>query len=100
VKHFIHDWRQIIVYITGGVGALLLARLVLRLFAARLDNPFVQALYGVTAPLVAPLAVLDAGQPRFGAVLEYSTLVCILLLLGIGGAVAVAVRRWNRANAR
>ena len=76
--------RPIVAYVVGGLDALLLARLVLRLFAARPANPFVQALLAVTAPLVAPLAFLDANQPRFGAVLEFSTLVCILLLFIVG----------------
>jgi uncharacterized protein YggT (Ycf19 family) len=71
---------RLIAYLAGALDALLLARLVLRLFAARPDNPVVQVLLGVTAPLVLPLAFLDARQPRFGAVLEFSTLVCILLL--------------------
>lgn len=55
--------------------AVLLARLVLRLFAARPDNPSVAAIYGLTNPLVAALAALDVGQPSFGATLELSTLV-------------------------
>lgn len=71
---------RIIVYLIGALDALLFARLVLRLFAARPDNPVVQVLLGVTAPLVLPLAFLDTRQPRFGAVLEFSTLAGILLL--------------------
>lgn len=67
----------------GAVGALLLARLLLRMLAARPDNPVVAALLSVTAPLVAPFAVLDASQPRFGAVLEFST------LAALGGALAL-----------
>jgi uncharacterized protein YggT (Ycf19 family) len=75
---------RITAYLVGALDALLLARLVLRLFAARPDNPVVQALLGITAPLVLPLAFLDAHQPRFGAVLEFSTLVVLLLpLLGL-----------------
>lgn len=53
----------------------MLARLVLRLFAARPDNPSVAAIYWLTNPLAAALAALDVGQPTFGAVLELSTLV-------------------------
>jgi len=75
--------RHIIAYILGGLTALLLARLVLRLFAARPDNPIFTALYAITTPPRA-LAALDAGQPRFGAVLEYSTLALIALLLVAG----------------
>ena len=75
--------RHIIAYILGGLIAVLLARLVLRLFAARPDNPIVAALLGATTP-PRSLAALDAGQPRFGAVLEFSTLALIILLLIAG----------------
>lgn len=82
-----------IAYSLGALAALLCARLVLRLFAARPDNPFIGALMGVTGPLRAPMAFLDAGQPRFGAVLEFSTLASILLLLLLGFALRLALRR-------
>jgi hypothetical protein len=76
--------RHTIAYLVGGLEALLLARLLLRLLAARPDNPVIGALFGATGPLTAPLAALDAGQPRFGATLEFSTLALILLLPVIG----------------
>lgn len=67
-------------YLAGALEALLLARLVLRLFAARPDHPVVAAILALTAPLIAPFGMLDINQPRFGAVLEFSTLVlCVLL---------------------
>jgi len=75
--------RHIIAYILGGITALLLARFVLRLVAARPDNPIFAALFAITTPPRA-LAALDAGQPRFGAVLEFSTLALIVILLVAG----------------
>ena len=75
--------RHIIAYVLGGFTAMLLARLVLRLFAARPDNPIFAALFAITMPPHV-LAALDAGQPRFGAVLEFSTLTLIVLLLVAG----------------
>ena len=75
--------RHIIAYILGGITALLLARLVLRLVAARPDNPIFAALFAITTP-PRILATLDAGQPRFGAVLEFSTLALIVILLVAG----------------
>jgi YggT family protein len=75
--------RHIIAYVLGGLTALLLARLLLRLFAARPDNPIIAALFTISMPPRA-LAALDAGQPRFGAVLEFSTLALIVLLLVAG----------------
>lgn len=90
---------RLIASIAGAAGAILLARLLLRLLAARPDNPAVAMLYAVTAPFVAPLAWLDAGQPKFGAVLELSTLALILVVVG-AGLVAWAVGRgpWGRTT--
>ena len=78
--------RQIIAPLIGGIEALLLARLVLRLLAARPDNPVLGAFFAATRP-PAILAFLDGGQPQFGATLEISTLALILLLLLVGLAI-------------
>lgn len=67
----------------GAVIGLLTVRLIVQLFAGRPDNLLIQLLLQITAPLTEPLAVLDAGQPRFGAILEISTLVLIGLLLAV-----------------
>jgi len=75
--------RHIIAPVLGGLIGLLMTRLVLRLFAARPDNPIVAALFTITPPPRA-LAALDAGQPRFGAILEFSTVALIVLLLVAG----------------
>jgi hypothetical protein len=75
--------RRIVGCILGGLVALLLARLVLKLVAARPDNPVFAALFAITTP-PRLLSALDAGQPRFGAVLEFSTLALIVLLLAAG----------------
>ena len=69
-----------LVWLAGAAEALLLARLLARLLAARPDNPAFATLYLVTWPLVAPLAALDRAQRQFGAVLEISTLTVALLL--------------------
>jgi uncharacterized protein YggT (Ycf19 family) len=70
----------LLVWTVGAVEALLLARLLARLLAARPDNPSVQILYGITGPLVTPLRALDYDQPPFGAALEISTLALALFL--------------------
>ena len=75
--------RQITAHVLGGLTALLLARLVLRLLAARPDNPILAALLTITTPPRA-LVALDVGQPHFGAILEFSTLALIGLLLIVG----------------
>ncbi len=75
--------RRILVATTivlGVVEGMLTARFVLRLFAARPDNPAVQMVYTVTQPIIAPLQALDAGQPQYGASLEYATLALLFVL--------------------
>ena len=89
--------RHIVIYIIGGMEGLLLARLVLRLFAARPDHPFVQAFLAATGPLLTPLAFLDDGQPRYGATLELSTLALIGLLALAGVAIGVLRRSADRS---
>lgn len=70
------SWASLgVAWLTGAAEALLLARLLLRLLAARPDNPAFALLYALSGPLVAPLAPLDRGQPPFGASLEISTLI-------------------------
>lgn len=66
------------------VTALLITRLIARLLAARPDNPAIALIYGLTEPLIWPLRWLDAQQPRFGAVLEWSTLAAILVCILLG----------------
>jgi uncharacterized protein YggT (Ycf19 family) len=75
---------RLVAWITGAIEALLLARLLARLLAARPDNPAVQALYSLTDPLVFPLRWLDTQQPQFGAVFELSTLAMALLVPLVG----------------
>ncbi len=66
--------------ILGAIEALLIARLVARLLAARPDNPSIALLYQLTEPLVSILRALDYDQPPFGAALEFSTLVLLLII--------------------
>ena len=87
-----------LISILGALEALLLARLVLRLFAARPENAAFAALYALTAPFRMPLAALDAGQPRFGAVLELSTLAACGLVAVATLALAAVARLTSQRN--
>ncbi len=78
-------YLRTMLFILGAIEALLLARLVARILAARPDSPAFTLLYNLTAPLVAPLMWLDLHQPRFGAVLEFSTLVLVGVLALLAG---------------
>jgi hypothetical protein len=69
-----------LLWLSGAAEALLLARLLARLLAARPDSPAFAALYLITGPLVAPLAALDHGRRQFGAILEFSTLAIAILM--------------------
>lgn len=90
----------LVVWAAGVLEALLLARLVARLLAARPDSPAVTLLYGITGPLVAPLRALDFDQPPFGAALELSTLtlaICVPLVAYL--AWVLLTRRNSRPGA-
>ncbi len=79
--------RPIVVALLGAGAALLGARLLLRLLAARPDNPVLGVFFALTAPR-GPLAALDRGQPRFGAALEFSTLALLIILLALALVIA------------
>lgn len=76
----VHGWLLV-----GVIEGLLLVRLVALLFAARPDNPALALLLTLTAPLIAPFAILDrvANQPQFGARLELATLAALLVVFAI-----------------
>lgn len=76
--------RSGVALLVGATSGVLCARLVVKLLAGRPDNPVFRALTAASDPLVAPLAVLNEGQPRFGAVLEFSTLAALFFVLAAG----------------
>ncbi|WP_322511534.1 YggT family protein [Chloroflexus sp.] len=75
--------RDAIALLGGALSGLLIARLALKILAARPDSPAITWLYALTGPLVAPLAVLDRDQPRFGAVLEFSALAMLIVVISL-----------------
>lgn len=76
--------------LVGALAGALIVRLVALLFAARPDHPLIAFWLMITAPITAPFGFVDrlANQPRFGARLEFATLVAlsvlVLIALGIG----------------
>ncbi|WP_129632411.1 YggT family protein [Candidatus Oscillochloris fontis] len=92
-------YRHPFLFLLGAIEGLLLARLVARLLAARPDSPAFNLLFNLTTPLVAPLELLDQYQPRFGAVLELSTLVVGVGVALLAGLVKViANSRYRQAS--
>lgn len=86
-----------LVWVAGVAEALLLARLLARLLAARPDNPAVVFLYGITGPMVTPLRALDYDQPPFGAALEFSTLTLAIFVPLLAYLAWVLLSKRNRA---
>lgn len=84
----------------GALEALLLARLLARLFAARPDNPSFALLYQFTEPFVAPLNFFNYEQPIFGAVLELSTLAAILLVPALAYMASIMPNLYATSNRR
>ena len=88
--------RPIIAVLLGATEALLLARLLLRLLAARPDNPFIAAFLRVTAPLIAPFAGifgnLDTYNDYTGQRIELEALVAMLIYGVLGYLVVWATR--------
>jgi hypothetical protein len=87
------DYGPMLVLAAGVVEALLLARLVARLLAARPDNPSIQLLYALTGPLAAPLAALNYDQPPYGAALEFGTLVMAIVVPAAAYLAWILLRR-------
>jgi amino acid transporter len=79
-----HIIATTIAWVTGLAETLLLLRLMAKLLAARPDNEVIHLLYRMTNPPVHFLGFLDFHQPRFGAILELSTLALLILLLMVG----------------
>jgi hypothetical protein len=101
MAHMIERLQLGLCLLVGTVEALLIGRLLAQLLAARPDNPAIGWLYALSDPLRAPLALLDAGQPRWGARLEFSTLVMAGIVLMIGYAVwHVLAQQAKRAEER
>lgn len=78
------------------VTGLLLVRLVMLLMAADPASPFVRLVLALTAPLVSPLAWLDANQPTFGVRFERGTLFLVCLLMMVGTILNLYLQRKQR----
>lgn len=70
---------QVIYFLTGALGVLLLLRVFLRLFGANPNNEFAQVIYGLSHPFVDPFANLFA-NPVLGRsqVFDINALVAIV----------------------
>ncbi|MGB3693830.1 MAG: YggT family protein [Spirulinaceae cyanobacterium] len=69
---------QIIYYLVGALGLLLIIRVLLRLFNANTENIFAQIIYGLSNPFVAPFSTLFP-TPGLGesSIFEINALIAI-----------------------
>lgn len=75
---------QLVYFLTGALGVLLLLRVVLRLLAANPNNQFAQLIYGLSNPFVASFANLF-GNPVLGrSVVDINALVAIVAYALLG----------------
>lgn len=70
---------QIVWYITGLLEALLAFRFILKLLGAQATAGFTSFIYGITRPFVAPFMNVFGITPVVGNVLEWTTLLAMLV---------------------
>jgi len=86
------DPGRIIFYLTDFIEATLLIRFVLRAAGANPGSGFVSFMYALTAPLVAPFRGIFPNPGQAGYVIEWSTLVAMLIY----GLIAILLVRLLR----
>lgn len=93
------SWKvnQIIYYIGGVIESILAIRLILQFLGANQGTPFVDLMYRVSHPLVAPFFGIFNSTPTFGTGrLETETLVAMVVWALITTGVAQLVRLITR----
>jgi hypothetical protein len=80
--------RQIVYFIFGAIETLLAIRFVLLLLGANPESPFVGLIYGLSGPFVLPFQGIF-GEPAFdGSVVEWASLVGIIVYLIVAYGIA------------
>jgi len=90
--------QRVVYYVGGVIVSLLLVRFILQLFGASQGSSFVDFIYALTAPFVAPFVGIF-GEPTFGtSQFGSSTLVAIIVytLVVVGIAKLIALTRPNQ----
>jgi uncharacterized protein YggT (Ycf19 family) len=70
---------QLIYWVFGLIEGLIAVRLVLRALGANPSAGFAEFIYGVTAPLVAPFVGLFSNPQTQGSVLEFTSIVALIV---------------------
>jgi uncharacterized protein YggT (Ycf19 family) len=76
--------RTLVNIIIGVIEFLLSLRFVFKFFVVNVGTPFVGWIYGVTAPLVAPFAKIVPDLKLGGFVVNFSTLVALIVYVLVG----------------
>lgn len=84
--------------LASSLVALLLARVVGLLLAADPAHPFMRFIVAATAPLLLPVAWIDAAQPTTGVRFERGTALLALAILGAAAAALAYRSRRRRIN--
>jgi uncharacterized protein YggT (Ycf19 family) len=80
--------KQVIYFIFGAINVLLALRFVLLLLGANEASSFVQLIYGLSQPFVMPFQGIF-GEPKFGgSVIEWASLVAIIIYSLVGYGIA------------
>lgn len=82
----------VVYYVLNIVEALLLIRLILKLLAANPAAGFTNAIYAVTNPLVAPFTGIFPTSVTSGSVLEWSTIIGMIVYALIAYAIVQLLR--------
>jgi uncharacterized protein YggT (Ycf19 family) len=90
--------RSLLYTLLNIVEGLLAIRFLLRFLAANPNNAFVNFIYDITAPLVAPFRNIFAPLVTDGSVLEWSTLVAMLVYAVVGGLIISAISAASRRS--
>jgi uncharacterized protein YggT (Ycf19 family) len=89
---------RVIALVFTVVEVLLLIRFIFKLLGANADQPFVQAIYGVTEPLVGPFRGIFA-QPAGTPIVEIAALLSIVFFVLVAALIVALVRAYTGRRA-
>jgi uncharacterized protein YggT (Ycf19 family) len=87
---------SIIYYLLNAVEVILAARFLLRLLGANIATPFVNFVYAISAPFVAPFRGMFANATFDTGVVEWTTIVALLIYAILAYAIVELIRRFSR----
>jgi hypothetical protein len=86
--------KQILWYVLGLVNGLLALRFVLLLLGANPASPFVRFIYGLSLPFVFPFLGIFEAPALDGSLIEWASVVAILVYLLLAYAIARTIDLW------